>query len=82
MENQYKKIKEKIIDFKRFGFTLMALSVFLYLGVVLPVEGKTEIQSKMLMAGTIVLIIGSLLFFYKAREYHNQLTEYEEDDER
>ncbi|AKP47897.1 MULTISPECIES: YrhC family protein [Bacillus] len=80
MENQCKKIKEKIVDFKRFGCTLTALSVFLYLGVVLPVEGKTEIQTNMLMAGTVVLIIGSALFFYKAQKYHVQLTEYEEDD--
>jgi hypothetical protein len=34
----------------------------------------------MLMAGTMVLIIGSALFFYKAQKYHVQLTEYEEDD--
>jgi hypothetical protein len=82
MENHCKEIKDKMIDFKRFGFTLLALSVFLYLGVLLPIQGKTEFQSHLLMAGTIVMISLSALFFYWSQKYYNRWIELNEEDKR
>ncbi|MGG3738834.1 YrhC family protein [Aeribacillus pallidus] len=56
METKVKQLKEKMIDFQRFGYILLALSVFLYLGVVIPMEGKTTGDDIWLMSGTFLII--------------------------
>ena len=53
LENIKKNINNKIIDYKRFAFVLVSLSVFLYLGAVLPVEEKTLFKTYTLMGGTL-----------------------------
>jgi hypothetical protein len=68
-----KNIQHKINDFKRFGFTLLALSVFMYLGVVIPSETVTPVKTMTLMSGTVVLLGLSLIFFTKAIKYKKDL---------
>ncbi|MCA1056232.1 YrhC family protein [Rossellomorea aquimaris] len=68
-----KGIQNKINDYKRFGFTLLALSVFMYLGVVIPSETVTPVKVMTLMSGTVVLLSVSLLFFTKAIKYKKDL---------
>ncbi len=68
-----KTLQNKIIDYKRFGFTLIALSTFLYLGVIIPAEGKTLVKIYMLMGGTVVMLSTSFLLFLKAIKYKKQL---------
>ncbi|MCP3742602.1 YrhC family protein [Rossellomorea sp. BNER] len=74
-----KSLQEKIIDYKRFAFTLLALSVFLYLGVVIPAESKTVFKTYILMGGTSILLGLSTLFFFKAIKYKKQLSESDKD---
>ncbi|WP_175990946.1 YrhC family protein [Bacillus sp. Marseille-Q1617] len=73
-----KKLQDKMNDFKRYGFTLLALSVFMYLGVVIPSETVTEIKTMTLMSGTIVLLGLSLIFFTKAIKYKKDLQSVDE----
>jgi hypothetical protein len=68
-----KNLQDKINDFKRFGFTLLALSVFMYLGVVIPSETVTPVKTMTLMSGTVVLLGLSLIFFTKAIKYKKDL---------
>ncbi|MEL3974451.1 YrhC family protein [Rossellomorea oryzaecorticis] len=68
-----KNLQYKINDFKRFGFTLLALSVFMYLGVVIPSETVTQVKTMILMSGTVVLLGLSLIFFTKAIKYKKDL---------
>ncbi|XXM73654.1 YrhC family protein [Lysinibacillus sphaericus] len=68
-----KNLQHKINDFKRFGFTLLALSVFMYLGVVIPSETVTPVKTLTLMSGTVVLLGFSLIFFTKAIKYKKDL---------
>ncbi|WP_082892654.1 YrhC family protein [Rossellomorea aquimaris] len=68
-----KTIQQKINDFKRFGFTLLALSVFMYLGVIIPSETVTSSKTVTLMTGTVVLLGFSLVFFTKAIKYKKEL---------
>jgi hypothetical protein len=68
-----KNLQHKINDFKRFGFTLLALSVFMYLGVVVPSETVTPVKTLTLMSGTVVLLGLSLIFFTKAIKYKKDL---------
>ncbi|MBW3111939.1 MULTISPECIES: YrhC family protein [Bacillaceae] len=72
MDNK-KTIQHKIIDFKRFGFTLLALSVFMYLGVIIPTVAATPGKMVPLMTGTVVLLGLSLYFFTKAIKYKKDL---------
>jgi NhaP-type Na+/H+ or K+/H+ antiporter len=72
VENK-KTIQQKIVDFKRFGFTLLALSVFMYLGVIIPTETVTPGKIITLMTGTVILLGMSLFFFTKAIKYKKDL---------
>ncbi len=77
MENK-KNIQHRINDFKRYGFTLLALSVFMYLGVIIPTETVTPGKMVTLMTGTTVLLGLSLLFFTKAIKYKKDLQSVDE----
>ncbi|WP_335869277.1 YrhC family protein [Bacillus sp. 2205SS5-2] len=74
-----KRLNEKIIDYKRFGFTLVALSVFLYLGVVLPTMGKTTIKIYTLMTFTTIFLSLSFYFFFQAILIKKQLAKLENE---
>ncbi|WP_246940621.1 YrhC family protein [Bacillus pinisoli] len=74
-----KEIKDKITDFNRFGMVLLAVSVFLFIGVLIPSEeGREMTQMTVMMASTIVLLIASFLFFKKAVTYKKKISELEE----
>jgi YrhC-like protein len=74
MKNTSKKIiQHKVVDFKRFGFTLLTLSVFMYLGVIIPTVTVTPGKMIPLMTGTVVLLGLSLYFFTKAIKYKKDL---------
>ncbi len=77
--NSKNNLQHKIIDYKRFGFTLLALSVFLYLGVVIPAEGKTILKTYILMGGTVVLLSASLMFFMKSNRFKKELQSLDEE---
>ncbi|WP_173106918.1 YrhC family protein [Bacillus sp. KH172YL63] len=72
MKNK-RTIQHKVDDFKRYGFTLLALSVFMYLGVIIPSETVTPGKVATLMTGTTVMLGMSLLFFTKAIKYKKAL---------
>jgi NhaP-type Na+/H+ or K+/H+ antiporter len=79
MKNTKKRtIQQKMNDFKRFGFTLLALSVFMYLGVIIPTETVTPSKMITLMTGTVVLLGLSLIFFTKAIKYKKDLQSIDE----
>ncbi|HZG73404.1 MAG TPA: YrhC family protein [Chondromyces sp.] len=82
MDNLAKDLQNKIDDFKHFAIILMAVSGFLYLGAVLPVEGKTSIGQQLLMGGTVLLLILGTLFFFFSSKYQKQLEDIEENGER
>ncbi|MEK5390658.1 MULTISPECIES: YrhC family protein [Heyndrickxia] len=79
--NKEKNLFEKMNDFKRFGFTLLALTAFLYLGAVMPIAGKTLVKTYSLIGGTLVLIILSALCFLYSNKCRNILLESEEGQE-
>ncbi|MEK5173355.1 YrhC family protein [Heyndrickxia sp. FSL W8-0496] len=72
---------EKMVDFKRFGITSLALSSFLYLGVVLPLEDKTIIKTDLLMGGTVLLLLLSVYFLFQSNRYRKILLDSDEGEE-
>lgn len=79
MKNIKKTINDKIIDYKRFAFVLVSLSVFLYLGAVLPLEEKTLMQTYTLMGGTLFLLSFSGVFFFQAAKLKKKLTDMDDE---
>lgn len=67
--------EQKRSDYRRFGFTLLYLSVFLYLGVLIPGISDTSVKLYSLMGMTMVLLIASFTCFKKAIAYQKRIME-------
>ncbi|MEK3797860.1 YrhC family protein [Peribacillus sp. FSL H8-0477] len=72
-------MQAKINDYKRFAFTSICISVFFYLGMVLPTEGKTDFITYGYLFATIAFLCTSGLFFGIAIKYKKTLAEQEDD---
>ncbi|MFC4320872.1 YrhC family protein [Litchfieldia salsa] len=70
-----KVIQHKITDYKRYSFILIAVSVFLYIGVLIPNEGKTNLQMIALMGTTVLFLITSFCLFRTVIKYKRELSE-------
>ena len=62
-------LKEKMIDYKRFGTTLLMFAVFLFLGSILPKEGMSEVVKEYLTFATAGVLALSAFFFLLSRKY-------------
>ncbi len=63
-------------DYKRFALVSMAVSVFLYLGTVIPSIEKTDFTTNLLMIGTFVLLLMATTCFFTARRCHRALQDH------
>jgi drug/metabolite transporter (DMT)-like permease len=78
-EQQKREWKEKASDYKTFGGILLALSVFLYIGMLIP-EKQSAISMGMqsyLIIFVMILLAGSYYFFKKSVKYIRLLHESE-----
>jgi hypothetical protein len=76
MERQKKEWQEKAADYKMFAGVLLAISVFLYAGTLLPtVADEKKIY---LLSFIAVLLIGAFCFFQHAVKYIRLLREMDE----
>jgi NhaP-type Na+/H+ or K+/H+ antiporter len=73
-----KKLQALIVDFKQYAFILLAVSVFLYIGVTLPDQGKAEIYDNVLMITTIFCLISAFVCFKTSLKFKKQLDQFEE----
>ncbi|MDV2883767.1 YrhC family protein [Alkalihalophilus pseudofirmus] len=39
-EKKMRELKDKVADYKRFGFILLSLSAFLFIGLIIPADGQ------------------------------------------
>ncbi|MEH6941916.1 YrhC family protein [Bacillus sp. JJ722] len=60
--------REKMVDYKHYGFTLLCLSVFLYIGTFISMSEGT-IHPGVIVALTLLLLSGSALFFTLSIRY-------------
>lgn len=73
-------IQHKIIDYKRFGFILFSLSAFLYLGSIIPFEGKNSLDTLLLSSASLTAIIIAIVFHVKTNKLKRQLAEEDHHD--
>ncbi|YCA13355.1 YrhC family protein [Bacillus sp. AK128] len=57
---------------------LLAVSVFLFIGVLIPTEGKESLQTSVMMVSTVLFLGASFFSFKRAVSYKKQLSELEE----
>jgi low affinity Fe/Cu permease len=78
--NKVKKLEAKVADYTRFAFVLLAVSVFLYIGVLIPTtgEGRTDWQLYTITGTTILFLATSFTLFNRVIKYKRKLNELEE----
>jgi hypothetical protein len=76
MEQQKQHWKEKAADYKMFAGVLQALSVFLYIGTLLPTIAPEK--KAYLLSFIAILLIGAFSFFERAIKYIRLLREIDE----
>ncbi len=73
-----KKLRALFTDFKYYAMILLAVSVFLYIGVVLPNEGTSEWRDITLMVSTLIFLAASFTCFKVSLKYKKQYEKLEE----
>ena len=68
-------LKEKMIDYKRFGTTLLMFAVFLFLGSILPKEDMSQVVKEYLTYATVGMLALSTLFFMLSSKYRKLVEE-------
>ena len=81
MNQQTKVLYEKMVDFKRFGTVLLAVGIFFYLGVILPVDAKTEFMINLMMISSTSFITLSFLFFIQSKLCRHKLLEMDDNED-
>lgn len=71
------KLKALMTDFKRFAYTFLAVSVFLYIGMIIPAQ---EMNDTLLIIATSLFLICSFFCFQKAIKYKKQLDQIDENE--
>ncbi|MEH7236113.1 YrhC family protein [Bacillus sp. JJ1562] len=71
---QLKNLRNKITDFTNFGYILLALSVFLYIGIIIP-EERSPFQINIMIGSTLTLLCLSFAFFLLAIKYKKHFEE-------
>jgi glucose uptake protein GlcU len=79
MKQTAKQLAEKIIDYSRFATVMLAVGGFFYLGVIIPSDLRTEQDLYVMMFASTGFLIGSLIFFYQAKQCRKKLAEMEDN---
>jgi hypothetical protein len=79
MEVKVKNLHGKMVDFNRFGMVLLAVSVFMFIGILIPNEGKTMAQTYVMMVSDTVLLAASFFFFNQGIKYKREIAKIKED---
>ena len=74
-------IQAKIKDYKQFAFISLCVSVFLYLGAVVPAAGKTDLTTAGSILGSLAFIALSAVFFAVSAKNKKLLAEEDESSE-
>jgi uncharacterized membrane protein YgdD (TMEM256/DUF423 family) len=80
MKIDAKQLYDKMVDYHRFASVLLAVGVFLYLGMIIPEDLSTQKQL-VTAGGSVAFIAGSLLFFFQSKKLRKRLEETDEGQE-
>lgn len=63
-EKQLQDLQHKIEDYRRFAFTLLSLSSFLFIGLIIP-RGEGVIVEPVILLTVIVVSLAIAMFFHR-----------------
>jgi membrane protein implicated in regulation of membrane protease activity len=78
MKIDVKNIYDKMVDFHRFATVLLAVGVFFYLGVIIPNVATTTMSQLVGIAGSLTVLLVSILFFVLSKRLRKKLEESDE----
>jgi membrane protein implicated in regulation of membrane protease activity len=78
MKIDVKNIYDKMVDFHRFATVLLAVGVFFYLGVIIPNVATTTMSQLVGIAGSLTVLLVSILFFVLSKRLRKKLEETDE----
>jgi len=81
VNQQAKNLYEKMVDLKRFGTVLLTVGVFFYLGVIIPMDAKTEMDLNIMIISSTLFIAASILFFIQSKLCQLMLSEMDESED-
>ncbi|MFT4412724.1 YrhC family protein [Fredinandcohnia humi] len=76
MDKQVKNLRSKITDYTNFAYVLLAISAFLYIGVIIP-EERSSFQLFALMGSTIIFLGVAFGLLMLVLKYKKQIDEIE-----
>lgn len=71
-------LQAKVKDFTCYGYVLLVLSAFLYIGVLIPGEGKSWVQIDTMMVTTLIFLALAFDFFRLVIKYKKEINELEQ----
>jgi len=81
VKQQTKVLYENMVDFKRFGSVLLAVGIFFYLGVIIPIEAVTEFELNLMVLSSTSFIALSILFFIQYKQCQLKLLEMDDNED-
>ncbi len=81
MMNEAKILYQKMVDFKRFAITMLAVGSFFYIGLIIPDTANTVSDLYIMAGSSSAFLIGSILFFILSRRCRTKLNETDEGQE-
>ena len=72
---------EKMVDYKQFARVMLALSAFLYLGVIISSVEKSQTDLILMMSVTTIFLVGSIFFLIRSKAYYQKLLNMEDGQE-
>lgn len=74
-EKKLKQLEAKVADYKQYGFILLSLSIFLFIGLVIPSEGKALTMPGLFIGGIFVTLACAVICHRLAMRAQNELYE-------
>ncbi|WP_051314664.1 YrhC family protein [Alteribacter aurantiacus] len=76
-QQQVQSLKAKVTDYKRYAFVMLALSVFMFIGLLIPNEALAAEQQPILMGMNLAALLTAVVFHRIAMSTQKKL-----DDEQ
>ncbi|MDT8861499.1 YrhC family protein [Alkalihalobacillus sp. MEB130] len=74
-DKKIKQLEAKVTDYKQFGFILLSLSIFLFIGLVIPTESTVIVVPNLFIAGIFIALALAVVFHRLAMKAQKQLYE-------
>ncbi|ARK29257.1 YrhC family protein [Halalkalibacter krulwichiae] len=75
MEDKIKQLEAKVSDYKQYGFILLSLSIFLFIGLVIPTESSVMTMPGLFIGGIFVTLVAAVLCHRLAMKAQKELYE-------